>query len=107
MAYATDDTTVKLIPRMKQVNNGAAKSALASLKELEDICQLPKAKELWTKQDRWIDERKDEIAEAIRQFENYVRRSAFAQRTDNLVWQSDIRPCLQGLTTCEEKEKWL
>ncbi len=45
MAYATDDTTVKLTPRMKQGNNGVAKSALASLKELEDVCQLPKAKE--------------------------------------------------------------
>jgi hypothetical protein len=33
MAYATDDTTVKSIPRMRQGNNGVAKSALASLKE--------------------------------------------------------------------------
>jgi hypothetical protein len=73
MAYATDGTTVKLIPRMKQGNDGVAKSALASLKELEDICQLPKAKELWTKQDRWIVERKNEIDEAIRQFESYFR----------------------------------
>jgi hypothetical protein len=46
MAYATDNTTVKLIPRMRQGNNGVAKSALTSLKELEDICQLPKTKEL-------------------------------------------------------------
>ncbi len=50
MAYATDDTTVKLLPRMKQGNAGLARSAMASLKELEEACQLlPKAKEIWTK----------------------------------------------------------
>jgi len=46
MAYATDDTTVTLIPRMMQGNVGLAKSAIASLKELEEACQLPRAKEL-------------------------------------------------------------
>ena len=35
MAYATDDTTVELLPRMKQGNAGLARSAKASLKELE------------------------------------------------------------------------
>jgi hypothetical protein len=44
MAYATDDTTVKLMSRMKQGNTGIARSAIASLKELEEACQLPKAK---------------------------------------------------------------
>jgi hypothetical protein len=62
MAYATDDTTVNLIPRMKQGNNGIAKSAIASLKELEDVCQLPKAKVLWTMKDGEINKRKDTIA---------------------------------------------
>jgi hypothetical protein len=75
MAYATDDTTVKLIPRMMQGNAGLAKSAIASLKELKEACQLPRAKELWTKQDRWINERKDEIASAIKQFEDHVKRN--------------------------------
>ena len=75
MAYAPDDTTVKLLPRMKQGNAGLARSATASLKELEEVCQLPKAKELWTKQDGWIRERKDEIADAIKQFENHVERN--------------------------------
>ena len=75
MAYATDDTTVKILPRMEQGNSGLAKSAIASLKELEETCQLPKAKELWTKQDGWIQERKDEIASAIKQFENHVERN--------------------------------
>jgi hypothetical protein len=42
---------------------------------LEEACQLPRAKELWTKQDRWINERKDEIASAIKQFENHVNRN--------------------------------
>ena len=37
--------------------------------------QLPKAKELWTKQDGWIQERKDEIASAIKQFEEHVERN--------------------------------
>jgi hypothetical protein len=50
MAYATDDTTVKLIPCMMQGNSGLARSAIASLKELEKACQLPRAKELWIKQ---------------------------------------------------------
>ena len=75
MAYATDDTAVTLIPRMMQGNVGLAKSAIASLKELEEACQLPRAKELWAKQDRWITERKDEIAAAIRQFEDHVNRN--------------------------------
>ena len=75
MAYATDDTTVELLPRMKQGNAGLARSAKASLKELEEVCQLPKAKELWTKQDGWIRERKDEIADAIKQFEDHVERN--------------------------------
>jgi hypothetical protein len=75
MAYATDDTTVKLLPRMKQGNAGLARSAIASLKELEEAYQLPKAKELWTKQDGWIQERKDEIASANRQFEDHVERN--------------------------------
>ena len=75
MAYATDDTTVELLPRMKQGNAGLARSAKASLKELEEVCQLPKAKELWTKQDGWIQERKDEIANAIKQFEDHVERN--------------------------------
>jgi hypothetical protein len=44
MAYATDDTTVKLIPHMMQGNTGLARSAIASLKELEEACQLPRAK---------------------------------------------------------------
>ena len=80
MAYATDDTTVKLIPRMKQGNTGLARSAIASLKELEEACQLPKAKELWTKQDGWINERKDEIASAIRQFEDHVKQNNLDQQ---------------------------
>ena len=75
MAYATDDTTVELLPRMKQGNAGLARSAIASLKELEEVCQLPKAKELWTKQDGWIQERKDEIADAIKQFNDHVERN--------------------------------
>ena len=76
MAYATDDTTVKLLPRMKQGNAGLARSAIASLKELEEAYQLPKAKELWTKQDSWIQERKDGIiASAIKQFEQHVERN--------------------------------
>jgi hypothetical protein len=75
MAYATDDTTVELLPRMKQGNAGLARSAKASLKELEEVCQLPKAKELWTKQDGWIQERKDEIADAIKQFNDHVERN--------------------------------
>jgi hypothetical protein len=79
MAYATDDTTVKLLPRMKQGNAGLARSAKASLKELEEACQLPKAKELWTKQDGWINERKGEIAYAIGQFENHIRRNNLDQ----------------------------
>ncbi len=61
VAYATDDTTVKLIPRMRQGNTGLTKGALDSLKELKDVCQLPKAAELWKKQDGRIVERKDEI----------------------------------------------
>ena len=65
MAYATDDTTVELLPRMKQGNAGLARSAKASLKELEEVCQLPKAKELWTKQDGWIHVAVTEILEPI------------------------------------------
>ena len=80
MAYATDDTTVKLIPLMKQGNTGLARSAITSLKELKEAYQLPKAKELWIKQDGWINERKDEIASAIRQFEDHVRRNNLDQQ---------------------------
>jgi hypothetical protein len=80
MAYATDDTTVKLIPRMMQGNAGLARSAIASLKELEEACQLPRAKELWAKQDGWINENKDEIASAIRQFEDHIRRNNLDQQ---------------------------
>ena len=72
MAYASDDTTVDMIPRMKLGNNGIAKSAVASLRELEAVCQLPKAKELWNMHDREIDARKDSIAEAIGIFCDHV-----------------------------------
>ena len=72
MAYASDDTTVDMIPRMKLGNNGLAKSAVASLRELEAVCQLPKAKELWNMHDREIDARKDSIAEAIGIFCDHV-----------------------------------
>jgi hypothetical protein len=96
-AYTTDDTTFKLIPRMKQGNTGLARSAIASLKELEEAYQLPKAKELWTQQDGWINERKDEIASAIRQFEDRIRRNNLDQhlgenrRHYSPAWYSNSR----------------
>jgi hypothetical protein len=120
VAYATDDTTVKLIPRMRQRKIGLTKEALASLKELEDVCQLPKAKKLWTKQDGWIAERKDkiadEIAEAITQFQNHVRRDhkdtpLLREQTSllaNLAFEQQIHICELNdryLRLSEEKKR--
>jgi hypothetical protein len=47
---------------------------------VEEAYQLLRAKELWTKQDGWINERKDEIASAIRQFEDHIRRNNLDQQ---------------------------
>jgi hypothetical protein len=61
------DANVKLIERMRQGNDGLKEIARASLKQLEQVVQLPPHQELWEMTNIDYSYHQERIAEAIQQ----------------------------------------
>ncbi len=72
VAHAKDDT-VKHLSLMKEGSQSQTNGLLAALQQIKEVTHLPNADILWDMSEHEIRTRKEEIAEAIDQYENHTR----------------------------------
>jgi hypothetical protein len=73
MSYTGDDS-VHQFSLLKEGKRGLTKGLVSALQQLNKVTQLPAERELWTMREADIQGRKDDIAEAITQYEDHIKR---------------------------------
>jgi hypothetical protein len=100
VAHAKDDT-VKHLSLLKEGNQGQTNGLLAALQQIKEVTHLPNADILWDMSEHEIRARKEEIAEAIDQYENHTRNDHASMQLlreqcsclAHLVWEQQLHIC--------------
>ena len=74
MVTYTGDDSVHQFSLLKEGKGGLTKGLVSALQQLNKVTQLPAERELWTMREADIQSRKDDIAEAITQYEDHIKR---------------------------------
>ncbi len=109
------DANAKLIERMRQGNDGLKEIGRSSLKQLEQVLQLPSHHKLWNMTDIDYRYHQDTIAEAIQQYRGHTERDLedlqlLREQTAlqaNLIWEQQMQICKMNeayLQLSDEKE---
>ncbi len=73
VAHAKDDSIIKHLSLLKEGIQGQTNGLLTALQRIKEVTHLPNADILWEMSEHDIHTRKEEIAEAIDQYENHTR----------------------------------
>ena len=74
MVSYTGDDSAHLFSLLKEGKRGLTKGLVSALQQLNKVTQLPAERELWTMGEADIQGRKDDIAKAITQYEDHIKR---------------------------------
>ena len=74
MVSYTGDDSVHQFSLLKEGKRGLTKGLVSALQQLNKVTQLPAERELWTMGEADIQGRKDDIAKAITQYEDHIKR---------------------------------
>ena len=74
MVSYTGDDSLHQFSLLKEGKRGLTKGLVSALQQLNKVTQLPAERELWTMREADIQGRKDDIAEAITQYEDHIKR---------------------------------
>ncbi len=100
VAHAKDDT-IKHLSLLKEGIQGQTNGLLAALQQIKEVTHLPNADILWEMSEHDIRTRKEEIAEAIDQYENHTRNDHASMQLlreqcsclAHLVWAQQLHIC--------------
>jgi hypothetical protein len=101
MVTHTKDDSVHQISQMKEGTRGLTKGLISALQQLNKATQLPPDHELWNMKESEIEIRRENIAEAITQYENYIKRDhanmqLLREQTTlmaHLNWEQQVHIC--------------
>ena len=74
MVSYTGDDSLHQFSLLKEGKRGLTKGLVSALQQLNKVTQLPAERELWVMREADIQGRKDDIAEAITQYEDHIKR---------------------------------
>ena len=74
MVSYTGDDSLHQFSLLKEGKRGLTKGLVSALQQLSNVTQLPAERELWTMREADIQGRKDDIAKAITQYEDHIKR---------------------------------
>ena len=111
-----EDANYKLIERMRKGNDGIKNIARASLKQLEQVVQMPPLDSMYNMSSFDYEYNQERIAEAIKQYRGHTERDLddlqlLREQTAlqaSLIWEQQMQICDMNkayLQLSEEKER--
>ena len=83
VAHAKDDSIIKHLSLLKEGIQGQTNGLLTALQRIKEVTNFPNADILWEMSEHDIRTRKEEIAEAIDQYENHTRNDHASMQACN------------------------
>jgi hypothetical protein len=115
LVACAQDVNIKLIERMRKGNNGLKEIARTSLKQLEQVVQLPPHGELWQMSTIDYSYHQERTADTIQQYRGHTERDLedmqlLREQTAlqaSLIWEQQMQICKMNeayLQLSDEKE---